>query len=260
MIKMTLLTTSPSKIASDLLFAMLIVFSLNNTPAQAEEPRLTGQLPQSFSHLISKTVTNNYLLYLPAAYAADRERRWPLIIFLHGSGERGDDLSKIKVNGLPKMLESERNFPFIVVSPQVPLEGNWDVDVLDALLDDVLERLPVDPDRVYLTGLSMGGYATWNWATQRPERFAAIAPVCGIGSRYRACRLLNVPVWAFHGDHDSVVSFKEDELMVKAVQSCGGEAQLTTYTGGGHDAWTETYANPQLYNWFLQHQRGLLQK
>ncbi|MGZ8982678.1 MAG: carboxylesterase family protein [Methylotenera sp.] len=258
--KVMLLTTNQYKFASGFVSTMLAIFWLNGTPARAAEPLSAGQQPQSFSRQVSKTVTANYLLYLPKDYKHDKERRWPLIIFLHGAGERGDDLSKIKVNGLPKLLETNGDFPFIVISPQVPKDSNWDIDVLDALLDEALEQLPVDPSRVYLTGLSMGGYATWEWAIQRPERFAAIAPVCGSGLRYRACRLSHVPVWAFHGDQDPIVPFREDELMVKDVQSCGGEAQLTTYAGGGHDAWTETYANPELYNWFLKHRLGSKQE
>lgn len=239
-----------------LLSIMLVTLWLNTISAQAAEPLSVGQQAQTFSRQVSKTVTTNYLLYLPDTYEVDKNRHWPLIIFLHGSGERDNDLSKLKVHSLPKILDTRRDFPFIVVSPQAPPDGDWDTNVLDALLDEMLEKLPIDPDRVYLTGLSMGGHATWSWAVNRPDRFAAIAPVAGIGPHYRSCRLLHVPVWAFHGDQDSVVPFKEDESMVKAVQSCGGEARLTAYAGAGHDAWSETYANPELYKWFLQHVRA----
>lgn len=253
--KITLLSKPPIRIASLFFAALLLTFWLNSMSALAAEPLQSSQQAQAFSRQISKTVTANYLLYLPQGYDIDKNRRWPLIVFLHGSGERGEDLNKIKVNGLPKLLETKHDFPFIVVSPQVPSEDDWDIDTLDALLDEVLELLPVDRDRVYLTGLSMGGHATWKWAVQRPERFAAIAPVCGAGPRYRACALTHLPIWTFHGDQDTVVPYSASEIMVKAVQACGGEVQLTTYPGGGHDAWTETYANPELYHWFLQHKR-----
>jgi predicted peptidase len=260
MIKEILSATASSKVASILLPTILVLLWCNASASLAAEPLTSRQQAQSFTRHINKTITANYLLYLPKDYANNKERLWPLIIFLHGSGERGDDLEKLKVNGLPKLLETKSDFPFIVISPQVPSEGDWEIDKLDALLDEALERLPIDSNRVYLTGLSMGGHATWKWAVQRPDRFAAIAPVCGAGPRYRACRLTNVPVWAFHGDQDSVVPFAESEIMVKAVQSCGGEAQLTTYIGGGHDAWTETYANPKLYDWFLKQKRKSPQK
>lgn len=251
-IRLTVLSNAK---AIGLLSTIIATLLFSSIPVQAAEPLSAGQQAQSFSRQVSKTVTANYLLYLPDTYEVDKNRRWPLIIFLHGSGERGNDLSKLKVHSLPKLLDTRRDFPFIVISPQAPPDGDWDTNVLDALLDDVLEKLPIDPERVYLTGLSMGGHTTWNWAANSPERFAAIAPVAGIGPHFRSCRLLHVPVWAFHGDQDSVVPFKEDELMVKAVQSCGGEARLTAYAGGGHDAWSETYANPELYKWFLQHVR-----
>lgn len=209
----------------------------------------------SFTRPVSKTAAAHYLLYLPQRYAEETSRRWPLIVFLHGSGERGEDLATVKRHGLPKQLASHQELPFIVASPQLPSDADWDIDTLNALLDELLERLPIDPDRVYLTGLSLGGHATWRWATHNPERFAAIAPVCGAGWQSLACRLAHVPVWAFHGDQDPVVPFAMSAAMVNTVQSCGGDARLTTYPGSGHDAWSETYANPQLYTWFLQHRR-----
>jgi len=237
---------------------MLLLYWQTNTPAYAGEPIEHKQQPRSFTRNINKTASANYLLYLPHSHLHDISKRWPLIIFLHGSGERGDDLSKVKEQGLPKLLETKDDFPFIVISPQIPMYENWDIDVLDALLDEALEQLPVDPDRVYITGLSLGGHATWQWAAHSPDRFAAIAPVCGAGPLARACRLSHVPIWAFHGDQDTIVPFAASESMVKAVQSCGGEAHLTAYPGVGHDAWTDTYANPELYSWFLQHRRGTL--
>ncbi|NOT64649.1 MAG: phospholipase [Methylotenera sp.] len=264
MIKTTYSATQPLKalplvVLNRLFTAILCLFLYACTHAQTAKPVVTGQQAQTFSHQVTKIVAAHYLLYLPQDYNQDSKQRWPLIIFLHGSGERGDDLSKVKIHGVPKITEkyikNKQNFPFIVVSPQVSADEDWDVDTLDALLDDVLERLPIDRDRVYLTGLSLGGHATWRWASQRPERFAAIAPVCGAGTRSFACHLTHVPVWAFHGDQDSVVPYIASDSMVKAVQACGGNAQLTTYIGGGHDAWTETYDNQKLYDWFLQHKR-----
>lgn len=218
-----------------------------------QEPR---QFPRVFGRQISRQVSANYLLYLPSEFRQENDRKWPLLIFLHGSGERGDDLAMVKVHGPPREIEAGRTLPFILVSPQVPANGSWDIDLLDAILDELLENLPVDAERVYLTGLSMGGHATWTWAAQRPERFAAIAPVCGSGHLYRACQLRTVPVWAFHGDRDDVVPSVQSVAMVKAVQDCGGDARLTLYPDVGHDAWSETYANPGLYEWLLRHRRA----
>ncbi len=124
------------------------------------------------------------------------------------------------------------------------------------MLDELPARLPVDADRIYLTGLSLGGYGIWNIAIDHPERFAAIAPICGAGESDNACRLKSVPVWAFHGGSDSVVPLKDDQDMVDAVRACGGDVKFTVYPGVDHDAWTQTYANPALYQWFLQHRRS----
>ncbi len=214
-----------------------------------------GQHPQAFEKQISKTVRSRFLLYLPQAYDAAVTKKWPLIIFLHGSGERGDDLEQVKQHGPPKMVQSNADFPFIVVSPQAPADTSWDSDTVNALLDELMARLPVDADRIYLTGLSLGGYGTWNIAADHPERFAAIAPICGAGETDNACRLKNVPIWAFHGGSDSVVPLKDDQDMVDAVKACGGDVKFTVYPGVDHDSWTRTYANPALYQWFLQHKR-----
>jgi poly(3-hydroxybutyrate) depolymerase len=213
-----------------------------------------GQHPMSFEARGVKKASSRFLLYLPRGFA-DGGRKWPLMIFLHGSGEAGSDPAKVKVNGPPMIAEGRDDFPFILVSPQAADESGFDVRALDALLDQVLARLPVDPDRVYLTGLSMGGYDTWRWGSERPGRFAAIAPVCGSGDVQRACRLKSVPVWAFHGAKDDVVPIGPDQAMVDAVRACGGDALFTIYPEGNHNAWTETYANPKLYEWLLGQRR-----
>ena len=216
-----------------------------------------GQHPAHFQRQIVRTVGANYLLFLPEGFGA-RDKLWPLIMFLHGSGERGDSLDRLKVNGLPELVEKRKDFPFIVVSPQLPAQDAWSSDVLAALLDEISTRLPVDTDRVYLTGLSLGGYAAWDVACDLPERFAAIAPVCGVGDPDRACRLRRVPVWAFHGARDPYVPIKEDEEMVEAVRACGGDVRFTVYADGGHDIWTRAYADSSLYTWFLEHRRNHL--
>jgi predicted peptidase len=123
------------------------------------------------------------------------------------------------------------------------------------LLDEVSARYAVDPDRIYLTGLSMGGFGTWAWAIAEPHRFAAIAPICGGGAPAAVCALRHLPVWAFHGARDTVVPLHRSEDMVRALEACGGNVRFTIYPEAKHDSWTPAYADPELYQWFLQHIR-----
>jgi predicted peptidase len=127
--------------------------------------------------------------------------------------------------------------------------------VLINLVDDVAARYKVDKKRIYLTGLSMGGYGTWALAAAYPERFAAIAPICGGGSRIMSLRLKDMPIWVFHGAKDKVVSIEESEEMVKAIRNRGGNVKFTIYPDAGHDSWTESYNNQELYDWFLEHSK-----
>jgi len=214
----------------------------------------TGQHPQAFKRTVQKTVSAKYLLYLPKDYAKG-DKLWPTILFLHGAGERGDNLELVKKHGPPKIVEQNENFPFIVVSPQCPKDGWWSNDVLIALLDEVVAKYRADPNRVYLTGLSMGGFGTWELAIEYPDRLAAIAPICGRGAPVRASRLKNLPVWVFHGAKDNLVPLKESEAMVNALRKVGADVKFTVYPEAGHDSWTETYNNPELYDWFLKHKR-----
>ena len=220
-----------------------------------------AQHDQVFEKTITKTVSCRYLLYLPADYGK-KQQQWPMILFLHGAGERGNDLKNVKKHGPPKIVKNKKDFPFIVVSPQCPQDDWWPekVEVLIHLLDDIVARYEVDTERVYLTGLSMGGYGTWALASAYLDRFAAIAPVCGGGSRYMARKLKDIPVWAFHGAKDNVVPLKESEEMVNAIKKLGGNARLTVYPDAGHDSWTETYNNQELYDWFLQHRKSSRKK
>jgi predicted peptidase len=215
-----------------------------------------GQHPQSFERRVTVATHGRFLLYLPAGFDAHGGTRYPLLIFLHGSGESGEDLEKLKVHGPPKILATRPDFPFIVASPQARNSfERFDPVTLNAMLDELLEQLPIDPDRVYLTGLSMGGHWTYGWASRHPERFAAIAPVCGSWDPADACRLKDVPVWAFHGAQDPVVPLAGDQLMIDAIKACGGDARLTVYLYTGHDSWTQAYADPELYRWLLQQRR-----
>jgi len=197
-----------------------------------------------------------YLLYVPKDYSADKA--WPLVVFLHGAGERGSNLEQLKAHGLPKLIAQGQDFEFIVVSPQCPTNKWWvglDSHVI-ALIDETMDRYNVDKNRVYLTGLSMGGYGTWSITAGYPERFAAIAPICGGGQPYLARNLKDVPVWAFHGAKDNVVPLQQSQQMVDAVNAAGGNAKLTVYPEAWHDSWTQTYANPELFKWLLSHSKN----
>lgn len=224
----------------------------------------SNQQIHSFTKTITRTVSLNYLLFVPQAAKSDPNKKWPLMLFLHGAGERGTNLWLVTKHGPPKIVREKPDFPFILVSPQCPQGETWSADSLIALLDDVIGRLPVDKSRVYLTGLSMGGYGTWNLATWHPERFAAVVPICGGGDPVgvvladgpRAAALKTLAVWAFHGAKDPVVSIDESRRMVEAFKRVGcQEIDLTVYPEAGHDSWTETYNNPKLYEWLLKHKR-----
>jgi predicted peptidase len=223
----------------------------------AQQPQPGTQQPQAFEKQVVHTLTLKYLLYLPKEYGKEADKKWPVMVFLHGSGERGSDLEKVKAHGPPKLIAAGKEFPFLVVSPQAPLNGKgWDVETLNGMLDEVMQKYSVDASRVYLTGLSMGGGGTWTWATSNPERFAAIAPICGFGSPLSTRRLKNVPAWVFHGEKDPTVPVNESHIMVDAMKAAGGDVKLTLYPEAGHDSWTETYNNPELYIWFLSHTRS----
>lgn len=202
-------------------------------------------------------VKMNYLLYLPEGY--EERDSWPLLLFLHGAGERGDDLEMVKKHGPPKLVEAGQSLPFVVVSPQCPKNRWWTSQLLDlsALLDEIESKYKIDPNRIYVTGLSMGGFGTWALAAYSPERFAAIVPICGGGEGLIArMQLRQLPVWAFHGAKDAIVPLQRSEDMIRALQAAGHkEAKLTVYPDANHDSWTETYENPELYDWLLSHQR-----
>ena len=150
--------------------------------ALAQEPGPDSvQRTKSFERQAKVTVGARYLLFLPKDYDAKSRKTWPLILFLHGSGERGTNLWSVARHGPPKLVKTQADFPFIVVSPQCPSGQTWNNDTLLALLDEVAAHYQVDATRVYLTGLSMGGFGTWSLGLEHPERFAALAPICGGG-------------------------------------------------------------------------------
>jgi len=243
--------------------AAACALALTTATTMSQTPK-DPQQPKSFKGKVTRAVSANYLLFLPKGYAEQKSKRWPLIFFLHGAGERGTNIWKVAVHGPPKIVKDKPDFPFIVVSPQCPAGQRWDNETLLALLDDVTKNYRVDKGRVYLTGLSMGGFGTWSLGLAYPERFAAIAPICGGGDPLvllladsrKVNALKTLPVWAFHGGKDPVVKLEESQRMVDALKKFGTkEVELTVYPDAQHDSWTETYNNPKLYDWFLQHER-----
>lgn len=248
-----------TEILTTMFITLITLFSMSCTSSKELTKVNLGQHPQVFEKEIRKTVQANYLLYLPEDYLTS-QKDFPLILFLHGAGERGNDVSKVEIHGPPKLIAKEgKSFPFVIVSPQCPKEDWWtsgkQLDILNAFLDDILENYRIDKDRIYLTGLSMGGYGTWSLAAAHPDRFAAIAPICGGGNTWDARRVANLPVWVFHGAKDQVVPIEKSEIMVAALEKAGGSVEFTVYPEAGHDSWTETYNNPDLYEWFLKHSR-----
>lgn len=199
------------------------------------------------------TVQLNYLLYLPKDDG--NEALKPVLLFLHGAGERGDDLELVKVHGPPKLIAQGKHFPFIVVSPQCRKDQWWEPIELVALLDEIERKHKVDKDRIYVTGLSMGGFGTWRLAAYAPDRLAAIAPICGGGEPYWAKQFAHLPVWAFHGAKDPGVLLERSQVMIDAIKKNGGTPKFTIYPDAGHDSWTETYNNPEFYQWLLEQKR-----
>jgi len=207
---------------------------------------------QHLSVKITKQVELDYLLYLPNT---PLEEAPPLLLFLHGSGERGNDLSLVKQNGPPRLIERGAELPFVVVAPQCPTGTWWKTDSLLALLDHILDQQDIDPRRIYVTGLSMGGYGTWALADACPERFAAIAPVCGPFRSIEPARFRKTPVWCFHGAMDDVVPVNDSVRMVRRIRENEADVRFTVYPDAGHDSWTQAYDEPELFDWLLTHRR-----
>lgn len=192
-----------------------------------------------------------YLQFLPEGYAA-KGPRLALVIFLHGSGESGTDIEDVKRNGPPKMAMQGHGFPFILVAPQSPSEHKWDAESVVALTRHLVKTLRVDPDRVHLTGISLGGYGTWAAMASAPELYASGVPICGGGDPRQAKKLVNIPIWLFHGESDSVVPVSESREMEEAIRKAGGtKIRSTYYPFTGHNCWGKAYAEPGLYAWMM---------
>lgn len=201
-----------------------------------------------------------YYVFLPENY--DANKKYPLVLFLHGAGERGDGSKKklplVCVNALPKYAEEGEEYPFILLCPQCPENIVWNniVLTLKALVDKIAAQYSADPDRIVCTGLSMGGFGTWEMGVTYPDFFAAIAPVCGGGFSWRAALLKDMPVWAFHGDADNVVPISYSETMVEAIKKSGGNVKFTVFPGVNHNSWDSAYQTTDVVKWLTEQRKG----
>ena len=219
----------------------------------ATVPPPAGTMAQSYR--LKDGSALRYMEYVPAKI--DLNRRVPIMIFLHGSGEAGHNINSVLNNGPWQYARGDANFPFIVLAPQLDQDGEWDPEKLNEWLQHIVEVLPVDKRRIYLTGVSRGGQGTWDFAMRYPHWFAAIAPMSGYSDIRQPCRLQGIPVWAFHGGQDGVVPIKYDQDTVAKAKACKVNVKLTVYPDLGHDTWTRTFANPDLYSWLMHAKRPL---
>jgi predicted peptidase len=208
-----------------------------------------------------------YRLLTPAT--VEDGKRYPLVIFLHGAGERGTDNDKQLLHGVPQFVANRDKYPCFLIAPQCPdgkkwVEVDWSADthalpkdpgevgkLLLALIEKSIKDLPVDPRRVYITGLSMGGYGTWDLLARRPDLFAAAAPVCGGADEATAARIKDVPIWAFHGAKDTAVKPARSRNMIAALRKAGGKPKYTEYPDVGHNSWDPAYKDPELFKWLF---------
>lgn len=233
-----------------------LIAMIGASSAFAADPEPGKQVEQTLKSEKVDGGTLDYLLFVPNPSKGNQKP--PLILFLHGAGERGNgNLPLVKKHGPPKNVESNPDFPFVVISPQCPTGKWWTDDNLQTMLLELIDKIETeqqtDSSRVYLTGLSMGGFGSWKLAAAHPERFAAIVPICGGGEPADAKSLAKLPIWVFHGAKDTAVPLKRSEEMVEAVKEAGGNIEFTVYPEAGHDSWTETYNNPKLYDWLMKH-------
>ena len=227
-----------------------IVLLLSTSLLVAQGPH---SLASSFDTSVAKPVHFRYLIDLPPGYSVT-QGSWPLVLFLHGAGERGTDLARLRAQGLPKMAGSAP-LPFVLVAPQTPDGELWSADALTALLDHLEGTLRIDRSREYLSGISMGAFGAWELAMAIPERFAAVLAISGGANPVEICRLRHVPVWIVHGVRDDVIPVSWSETLARRLEACSGRVRLTIYPGVGHDAWSRTYADTSIMNWLLAQRR-----
>ncbi|MEM9236586.1 MAG: prolyl oligopeptidase family serine peptidase [Verrucomicrobiota bacterium] len=224
-----------------LLLPFLVVMTASAAPKES-----TGDFESSTGDALS------YLLIEPDPAAFPAEAKRPLVVFLHGSGERGSDLEKVKTHGPPKQALEGLGLPFVVLAPQCPPKQWWKIETVIELVKEVAANHDIDPKRIHLTGLSMGGYGTWAILAEEPDLFASAVPICGGGDPSTVEAFKNLPIWAFHGEEDDVVPVEKTREMETALREAGAKQLRTTYFPGvDHDSWTPAYSDPALYAWMM---------
>lgn len=255
------------------------LFSLSGLIALSMIP-LATVLADERDRFAARTYTDGkggkllYRLLTPKDY--DASKKYPLVLFLHGAGERGADNAAQLVHGMKDFASDKimAEYPAFVIAPQCPngekwVEVDWSADKHDmpekpasamhltlAAIEGLRKEFSIDGDRLYITGLSMGGYGTWDAIQRHPELFAAAVPICGGGDPKFASKIAKLPIWAFHGDKDGAVKVERSREMIAAIKAAGGAAKYTEYPGVGHDSWTATYRNPELYQWLFAQKRA----
>ena len=208
-----------------------------------------------FSTSLNLSVSFKYYIYFPENYY-DSDTSFPMVLFLHGSGERGDDIGLVEEHGIPKMINNGHTFPFITVAPQCPKFQRWSEPLyskaLIFLVEEIIRNNRVDIGRIYATGLSMGGYGTLSIAKERPDLFSAIVPVCGGMDITNIENLKEIPIWLFHGDADEVVPVENSELIYDLLKPINPDIKITIYKGVDHNSWDRTYDNKKMYEWMLK--------
>ncbi len=236
---------------------LLLVVSM----ARGESPAAGKQLAAATTVQVKaedgeREVTLRYLIYLPGDYDAKPEEKWPLVLFLHGSGERGDDIEKVKIHGPPKLVSQGKEFPFVLVSPQCPKDAprpGWNAEQLSKLVENITNTYRIDRQRLYVTGLSMGGSGTWSLVAAYPDKFAAAMPLCGRGDLEAVEKLAKTPIWVLVGAKDREQTVQNCQEMATALAKAGCKGRFTLYFELPHDCWTATYNNPDTYAWLLSH-------
>ena len=217
------------------------------------------QIEQTFTTSDGAVVP--YLLYLPKDFISSKgteksanDQNFGLLFFLHGRGESNGPLNLVAKWGPPRLAARGDDLPYIIVSPQCPADDSWSSETQQTRLTELLEHVtatyPIDPNRTFLTGLSMGGFGSWAFIAKHPDRFAAAVIVCGGGDPATAEKLTNTPIWTFHGDQDGAVPYQRTVDMVDAIKAAGGtKIRFTGLEHFGHNTWSAVYATPAVYQW-----------
>ena len=228
---------------------LLTVYPVSSEPCSPQRP---GVLDAA----VTRAVHLPYLLFLPRAYHADGQARWPLILYLHGGSLRGGDIERLKTLGLPHKIETDPDFPFVVVSPHCPDGEVWsDADAISALLDQIMHDCRIDPERVYITGHSMGGRGALYFAYRLPTRFAAVLSLSPYSSVTAwADQLARVPLWIFHGTTDAAAPISETRELLQHIRAAGGHPRFNALDGRDHLI-LDIYERPEVYDWLAQQKR-----